>query len=94
MGEGWVGVIVPQMLDHRGTHALRVRQHFVVPEPQNSVAFIPQEAAAFKVRWRGRIVLTAVVFNNQARFVTNKIGNVASERHLPAEPVSIDLARS
>ncbi len=35
-------------------------------------------------------MLTTIDFDNQTRFVANKIGNVKSERHLTAESVPFD----
>jgi hypothetical protein len=89
-----VRVFSPQMLNDRRVHALPICQDLMVPEPQNSIAFVSEKAAAFHIRRRQGVVLAAIDFDNQARFVTDKISNVASERHLTAESVTLHLARS
>jgi hypothetical protein len=43
---------------------------------------------------RRLLVLAAVNFDNQARVVADKIGNVTPQRHLPAESVPGDLMQS
>jgi hypothetical protein len=40
------------------------------------------------------LVLAAVNFDNQARVVADKIGNVTPQGHLPAESVPVDLIQS
>jgi uncharacterized lipoprotein YbaY len=41
---------------------------------------------------RQTILLAAIEFDDHARFVTDKIRNVAPERDLTAEPMSLDLS--
>ncbi len=89
-----MGVLLAQMFNDRRVHALRICQDLMVPEPQNPVAFISQEAAALRLWRRQSIVLPAIDFDNQACFVTNKIDNVASKRHLTAESAPVDLTPS
>jgi hypothetical protein len=93
MGEGWVGV-VSQMSNDRGMHALRILQDLMIPKSYDPVAFVFQKTTAFRFLHRRQFVSTAVDFDKQARLVANKIGNVASEGHLTAESVPLDLTRS
>jgi hypothetical protein len=70
---------------------LGIWQDLVVPKPQNAIAFVLQEATSLDFPWRRAIVLAAVDFNDQPSLVTDKIDDVAPERHLTAEPMSLDL---
>jgi hypothetical protein len=92
MGEGWEGVPA-QLGGNRRVHAFGVRQHLVIPEPEDPVTLLLQEMVALRFLLRAG-VLTAVDFDNQARVVANEIDNVTPERHLRAKSMSIDLARS
>jgi hypothetical protein len=92
MGEGWVGVWRPHILDDHGVHALGIFQDFIIAEAYDSIAFALQEPAPIGFLLRQRIMLAAIEFADQAGFVTDKIRNVAPERHLTAESMALDLS--
>jgi hypothetical protein len=92
MGEGWVGVWPPQVLDDHGVHALGIFQDLIIPEAYDPISFALQKPAPVGFLLRQRIMLAAIEFDDQADFVTDKICNVAPERHLTAAPVSLDLS--
>jgi hypothetical protein len=81
------------MSNDRGMHAPGILQDLMVPESQNPVALAFQKATAFRFLRRRSIVLTAVDFDNQPRFMASKIGNVPSERYLATELVPLNLPR-
>jgi hypothetical protein len=72
MGEGWVGVLSPQVFCDRRVHAFEGRQDLIVPEPKNSVALVLQKTAAFGFLRRRPLVLAAIEFDNKACPVPNK----------------------
>ena len=72
MGEGWVGVWPPHVLDDHGVHALGILQDFIIPEAYNPIAFALQEPTPVRLLLRQRIMLAAIEFDDQAGFVTNK----------------------
>src|SRR5438552_2845267 len=88
---GW-GCGPPHVLDDDSVHALRIFQDFIIPEAHDPIAFALQEPAPVGFQLRQRIMLAAIEFDDQAGFVTDKIRNVAPERHLTAEPMSLDLS--
>jgi uncharacterized lipoprotein YbaY len=92
LGVGWVGVWPPHVLDDHGVHALGIFQDFIIPEAYDPIAFALQEPAPVGFLRRQRIMVAAIEFDDQAGFVTDKIRNVAPERHLTAEPMSLDLS--
>ena len=92
-GEGWEGV-TPQVFGDRRTHAFEVRQHLVVPEAQNPVALVLEGAGSLCFLRRRPLVLAAVNFDDQARIMANKVGNLTPQRHLPAESVPVNLIQS
>jgi hypothetical protein len=59
-----VGEVPPQIVNDRRIYAFEVRQHFIVPKPQNPVAFALQEAAPFGFLRRRRVVLTTIDFDD------------------------------
>ena len=59
-----MGVVPPQIVDDPRIYAFEVRQHFIVPKPQYSVAFALQEAAPFGFLRRRRVVLTTIDFDD------------------------------
>jgi uncharacterized lipoprotein YbaY len=73
-------------------HALGIFQDFIIPQAYAPIAFALQELAPVGFLLRQRIMLAAIEFDDQAGFVTDKIRNVAPERHLTAEPMSLDLS--
>ncbi|HEY3909235.1 MAG TPA: hypothetical protein VGM07_05025 [Stellaceae bacterium] len=77
-----MGVVPPQIVNDRGVDAVQIFQHLMVPKPHNAIALVLQETTSLHFLGRRRIVLATIDFDNQTRFVTNKIGNVAAERHL------------
>ena len=87
-----MGVWPPHVLDDHGVHAPRIFQDFIIPEAYDPIAFALQEPAPVGFLLRQRIMLAAIEFDDQAGFVTDKIRNVAPERHLTAEPMSLDLS--
>ena len=92
MGEGWVGVWPPHVLDDHRVHALGIFQDFIIPEAYDPIAFALQEPAPVGFLLGQRIMLAAIEFDDQAGFVTDKIRDVAPERPLTAEPMSLDLS--
>ena len=87
-----MGVWPPHVLDDHGVHALGIFQDFIIPEAYDPIAFALQEPAPVRLLLRQRIMLAAIEFDDEASFVTDKIRNVAPERHLTAEPMSLDLS--
>jgi hypothetical protein len=92
MGEGRVGVWPPHVLNDHGVHPLGIFQDFIIPEAYDPITCALQEPAPVGFLLRQRIMLAAIDLDNQAGFVTDKICNVAAERHLTAESVSLDLS--
>jgi len=92
MGEGWVGVWPPHVLDDHGVHALGIFQDFIIPEAYDPIAFALHEPAPVGFLLGQRIMLAAIDFDDQAGLVTDKIRDVAPERHLTAEPMSLYLS--
>jgi hypothetical protein len=82
------GVVLTQGFNNRCVYALRIFQHLVVPQTQNPLAFVLQEAAPLDFLLRRWIVLAAIDFDNQPRLVADKIRYISPERHLAPEPVS------
>jgi hypothetical protein len=75
-------------------HSLRIGKDFVVPEPENAPASPPQLAVAqFMVA--GPRMLTAIGFDDQARFNAGEIDDVGRDWKLaskaPAQPVFAEL---
>ena len=87
-----MGVWPPHVLNDHGVHALGIFQDFIIPEAYDPITFALQEPAPVGFLLRQRIMLAAIDLDNQAGFVTDKICNVAAERHLTAELVSLDLS--
>jgi len=50
-----------------------------------------QKARPFCLGGGQSVVLATINFDDRARVVANKIGNVRTERHLPAEAMTVDL---
>jgi hypothetical protein len=67
--------------------ALGVRQHVVVPEAQNAPAsrFKPNCAPAVGLAF---VVLAAIGFYDQTMARTGKVGDVSTDRKLPAKAVA------
>ena len=87
-----MGVWPPHVLDDHGVHALGIFQDFIIPEADDPIAFALQEPAPVGFRLRQSIMLAAIEFDDRAGFVTDKIRDVGPERHLTAEPMSLDLS--
>ena len=87
-----MGVWLPHVVDDHGVHAFGIFEDFIIPEASDAIAFALQEPAPVDFLLRQRIMLAAIEFDDQAGFVTDKIRNVAPERHLTAEPMSLDLS--
>src|SRR5260370_21341146 len=75
-------------------HAVEIFQDFVVPKPQDAVAFVFQEPTSLGLARRRAIVLAAVDFHDQPGLVAHKIGDVAADRRLTAELVSLPSVRA
>src|SRR5215469_9292698 len=56
-----------------------------------SIALVFQNARPFRLGGGRSVVLATINFDDQARVVANKIGNIRPERHLPAEAMTVDL---
>ena len=87
-----MGVWPPHVLDDHGVQAFGIFQDFIIPETYDPIACTLQEPAPIRVPRRHRIMLAAIEFDNEAGFVTDKIRDVVPERHLRAEPMSLDLS--
>ncbi len=68
--------------DHR-QNAVRVAEHFVVPESQQTVALAFDRGRAGCVELR--FVLAAIHLNDQPRTVTGEISDEVADRDLAAE---------
>ena len=87
-----MGVWPPHVLDDHVVHALGIFQDFIIPEAYDPIAFALQEPGPVGFLLRQGIMLAAIEFDVQAGFLTDKIRNVVPERHLTAEPMSLDLS--
>ena len=87
-----MGVWPPHVLDDHVVHAVGIFQDFIIPEAYDPIALALQEPAPVGFLLGQGIMLAAIEFDDQAGFVTDKIRNVAPERHLTAEPMSLDLS--
>ena len=87
-----MGVWLPHVLDDYGVHALGIFQDFIIPEAYDPIASVLQEPAPVGFLLGQRIMLSAIEIDDQAGFVTDKIRDVTAERHLTAEPMSLDLS--
>jgi hypothetical protein len=74
--------------------AVEIRQDLIVPNSQNSIPFALQKPASLGFLRRRAIMLAAVDFHDQPGLVADKVGNVAADRHLAAEPVARHLMRA
>ena len=89
-----MGVIAAQLDGDRLLDAVGICQDLVVPKSQDPIALILQETTSLGLRRRRAIVLAAVDFNDQPGLVAYKVGNIAADRHLAAELVSLHLMRT
>jgi hypothetical protein len=91
MGEGWVGVMPVQGLCNRRVDAFDIRQHLMVPHPEDPITLMLQETVAFGFGRCRCVVLAAIDLDNQTRAVADKIDDVGSDRHLTANFKPVDL---
>jgi hypothetical protein len=66
-------------------------QHLVIPEPQHLKALFYKPLISSSVIDLLFLMLTAVDFNDQSRFQTNKINDVGTDGHLATKTVTGDL---
>src|SRR5690606_33770406 len=71
-----------------------VRQHVVVPEPNDPVSLCFQPSRPDAVRFRLQIVLTAVDLDDQSGREADEIHDVRSKRILPSKTDAADLLAS
>ena len=62
-----------------------------IPEPKHSVTFLTQATISYYIHARFT-VLPAVDFNNQTPFAADEVADVADQRLLPYELMSVDLS--
>ncbi len=89
-----MGVMVPHFFCDRCTNPVWVRQNVIVPETQDAVALPHQEICSANFLFRSAIVLTAVDLDDEARPVTDEIGDVAPDGHLATKPATPDLTQA
>ena len=74
-------------------HALRIPQHLVVPEPQNTKTATAQKRIAPRIARRIG-VLSAVDFHDQPGLQAGEVDDVRADGQLPPEPESLQLAHA
>jgi hypothetical protein len=85
------------VLAQRAHNALKhpgyVFGHFVIPEPQDSVAFVPQKCIAplIAARLLRKAMLASVELDDNSRAMLHEIEDVVPERRLPAEVMAESL---
>jgi hypothetical protein len=94
MGEGGWGCCRGENGGNCREDSLRICQHLVVPKPQHPVPLPFKKPAALDFVRRGGVVLAAIDFDDQPSFVADKVGDIATDRHLPAKAKSLDLPRA
>jgi hypothetical protein len=77
---------------NRFKHARHIAEHLVVPKPQHPIVVIGKPFVANNVA-RVIRVLSSIDFNDEASFAANKIDRIRTDRLLPNEFVSIQIAR-
>jgi len=89
-------VRVAQCLRNRLQHPGDLRQHIVIPQPQDLPALALQKARAMSVVQLGLFpgMLSAVKFDHPARLHAGKVGDVGANGVLAAKFVSVQLART
>ena len=87
-----MGVWPPHVLDDHGLQTLGIFQDFIIPEAYDPIAFALQEPVPVGFLLRHRIMLAAIEFDDEGGLVTDRICDVAPERYLTAEPMSLDLS--
>jgi hypothetical protein len=92
--KGLGGGDAAHLVSDRVMDAVEICQDLVVPEPQDAIAFVLQEPTSLGLPRRRVIVLTAVDFHDQPGLVAHKISNVAADRQLAAELLSLHLMRA
>ena len=86
-----MGVMAPHFVSDHCSDPLRVRQNVVVPKAQDAEALAPQEACSADLLFRLAIMLTAIDLNDQLDFVTDEVGDIASNWNLTKKPAPIQL---
>jgi len=89
-----VGVMPPQIFGDHRKHAFRICQHIIIPETQDAITLSLQKVSSDGVSFRGSVMLTAIDFNDQSRFMAHEVRYIPPDRHLPTKFVSLDLVRS
>ena len=74
------------MADHID-NALQILEHITIPKSQDTKSFCIEKPRSLAVAYKfsRRIMLTAIEFDNEPAFVTGKIGDESSYRHLSTE---------
>jgi len=91
-GEGWgEGPLSAKLTLNGEQHTFDISEHIVVPEANDSVAFLVQTTIANDIG-SGFIVLAAIHLNNELPLTANEVADVSAYRHLPREFVAVDLS--
>ena len=86
----WIGIPTNagrlQRRRHFGEHAVGIRQHLVVPESQDGIAFVPEPAVASRIVCSLHLaMLVAIDFHDQPGRRAVEIDNVGTDRLLTPE---------
>ena len=89
-----MGVIALQNLRDEEMDAFWICQNLIVPETQNTISLALQKSDSIRLMFRRTIMLAAVDFNDQSGFMAQKIGDIATDRHLTTELAAHHLPRA
>jgi hypothetical protein len=79
---------MPRFGDER-KHALHIQQNIAVPEMKNEKTLRAKERIPLFIA--AQTVLLAIDFDDERRVMTEKIGNIRSNRRLPPKPPIMQL---
>jgi len=83
---------VIQFVDNLLQHSLCIGQHFVIPEPQNSIASLGEKVSPPLIRLNLIGMMSAIQLNDQLRIRAKEVHDVAPNGLLPTKFNAIHLS--
>jgi len=83
---------VIQFVDNLLQHSLCIAQHLIVPEPQHPIARLGQKLSPPLIRFNLISMMSAIQLNDQPRFWTEEVHDVATDWLLPSELKAVHLS--